>query len=314
MAASVLYTNFGGMLCHEDRGGVQRTYVHDEMGNTSFLVDATSVTDTYTYSPYGQVTHTGSNVTPFTFIGALGYFASGWSMLTSYVRARWYSSVSGQWGSVDPIWPWQKAYQYVEGKPSAWIDPSGYAGNNIGSLIWEVAKTCGLAFASALLDGHGTKNLSGNEGKKNICEAGGACLGAVVGLAVAAYMTSTGIGAFWAGCIGAALGSIVADIASMLCDVFIPSSDCTYNEKPFLCNLIDSLIRAAVACLGGGIAGAAAEPVPGYYQGGNWGSSIHPVGAPGTAKITPSGSGLVNPLNELRGILIGLLVGEGSSC
>ncbi len=127
MAASVLYTNFGGMLVHEDRGGVERSYVHDEMGNTSFLVDATSVTDTYTYTPYGQVTHAGSNVTPFTFIGALGYFATGWSMLTSYVRARWYSNVSGAWGSVDPLWPMEPAYGYVRGNPAMRVDSDGLA-------------------------------------------------------------------------------------------------------------------------------------------------------------------------------------------
>jgi RHS repeat-associated protein len=125
MSASVLYTNFGGMLVHEDRGGVERTYVHDEMGNTSYLVDSNGVTDSYEYTPYGQVTHTGVSVTPFTFIGALGYFATGWSMLTSYVRARWYSRVSGSWGSVDPLWPWQKAYQYVDGNPAMGVDPSG---------------------------------------------------------------------------------------------------------------------------------------------------------------------------------------------
>ncbi len=45
--------------------------------------------------------------------------------MTSYVRARWYSSVSGQWESVDPLWPWQKAYQYVDGNPAMGVDPSG---------------------------------------------------------------------------------------------------------------------------------------------------------------------------------------------
>ncbi len=64
MIATVLYTNFGGMLVHEDRGGVQRTYVHDEIGNTSYLVDSSgAVTDSYTYTPYGQASHTGLNVT-----------------------------------------------------------------------------------------------------------------------------------------------------------------------------------------------------------------------------------------------------------
>ncbi|ARU41493.1 hypothetical protein CCB80_10250 [Armatimonadetes bacterium Uphvl-Ar1] len=126
MSASVLYTNFGGMLVHEDRGGVERTYVHDEMGNTRYLLDSSNVTDTYSYTPYGQVTHVGTSVTPFTFIGALGYFATGWSHLTSYVRARWYSSVSGSWGSVDPIWPMEPAYGYVNGNPAMKADPSGF--------------------------------------------------------------------------------------------------------------------------------------------------------------------------------------------
>ncbi len=126
MAASVLYTNFGGMLVHEDRGGVHRTYAHDEMGNTSYLLDANGITDSYEYTPYGTMrSHTGSSVTPFTFIGALGYFSTGLSHLTQYVRARWYLAKSGNWGSVDPLWPGEPAYGYVTGNPAMWSDASG---------------------------------------------------------------------------------------------------------------------------------------------------------------------------------------------
>ncbi len=126
MVASVLYTNFGGMLVHEDRGGVHRTYAHDEMGNTSYLLDDNGITDSYEYTPYGTVkSHTGSAVTPFTFIGALGYFSTGLSQFSQYVRARWYSANTGNWGSKDPLWPRQKAYAYVDGNPAMATDPSG---------------------------------------------------------------------------------------------------------------------------------------------------------------------------------------------
>ncbi len=313
MAVSVLYTNFGGMLVHEDRGGVERTYVHDEMGNTSYLVDSNGVTDSYEYTPYGQVTHAGVSVTPFTFIGALGCFATGWSMLTSYVRARWYSRVSGSWGSVDPIWPWQKAYQYVDGNPAMGIDPSGLLPANIGKLIWEVVKTCGIALFSSLVEpilSGGIGSLSGTKGSISLCKAGGACLGAIAGLIVGAVLTSSGVGSFFAGCAGAFVGSVLADIVSYLCDMFIPKPTCAFEKKPLPCLLIDSLLRGAIACLGGGIAGGISDPGQnaGFYNGGNWGSGL------GHGSQTGTIPGFVGPLNEIRALLIGLIAGNGTKC
>ncbi|ARU41664.1 hypothetical protein CCB80_11135 [Armatimonadetes bacterium Uphvl-Ar1] len=213
MSASVLYTNFGGMLVHEDRGGVERTYVHDEMGNTSYLVDSNGVTDSYEYTPYGQVTHVGTSVTPFTFIGALGYFATGWSHLTSYVRARWYSRVSGAWGSVDPIWPWQKAYQYVDGNPAMYVDPSGLDRLSFGQAVNKILDildkmSAGLDCLKSIVSAFGT--VAGGGSRSEACrDACNDCCTAAIKLLFAIPFAILGayLGGYVGGLVGAVLGS-----------------------------------------------------------------------------------------------------------
>ncbi len=88
MAMSVVYTNFNGRIVKENRAGVERYYAPDTLGSTALLLDSTgTVTDTFTYWPYGELrSHTGPSTTPFTFIGTLGYYfhlAANWF----YVRA-----------------------------------------------------------------------------------------------------------------------------------------------------------------------------------------------------------------------------------
>jgi RHS repeat-associated protein len=152
MASAVVYTNFGGQLVHENRNGVERTYVHDENGNTTYLVDSSGVTDSYTYTPYGQVaSHGGTSPTPFTFAGAVGYYAAGLSFFTSYVRARWYSNVSGNWGSVDPLWPGQKPYAYVDGNPAMHTDPSGMISTVSTLLLLYNRANCESKFQDVII-------------------------------------------------------------------------------------------------------------------------------------------------------------------
>lgn len=56
------------------------------MGSTAALLDASSVTDTYSYWLYGQVAaSTGSSPTAFKFVGTAGYYVD--TNTRYYVRA-----------------------------------------------------------------------------------------------------------------------------------------------------------------------------------------------------------------------------------
>jgi len=124
MAMSVRYTNFGGRIVAEDRGGVKRGYVHDPQGNVIALVDDTgAITDEFEYWPFGELkSHTGSSETPFTWNGAHGYYTDP---TLTYVRARYYSTANAQWQTKDPLWPDQQAYGYAAQNPITNTDPSG---------------------------------------------------------------------------------------------------------------------------------------------------------------------------------------------
>ena len=45
--------------------------------------------------------------------------------MSHYVRARHYSYVTGAWSTVDPLWPDESGYGYVEGRCAQWIDLTG---------------------------------------------------------------------------------------------------------------------------------------------------------------------------------------------
>ena len=125
MAAAVTYTNFGGMLVHENRGGVETEYVNDTLGSLVECRDA-SGTKTYeaTYWPYGEIrTSTGTNPSPWAFVGLLGYLRETSSR--TYVRARYYRQEIARWMTVDPLWPRRKAFVYCRSVPTGWTDRSG---------------------------------------------------------------------------------------------------------------------------------------------------------------------------------------------
>ena len=132
MAMSVVYTTINGQIVHENRGGVEAFYTPDTLGSTVALLSTTgSVTDTYTYQPYGEiVSHVGSSVTPFTFVGTFGYYLD---ILGSqiYVRARYLRQALTRWQTIDPLWPFEGAYNYCMANPIVKIDPIGAAGGNV---------------------------------------------------------------------------------------------------------------------------------------------------------------------------------------
>ena len=122
---SVCYTVVDGEIIHENRGGAERFYIADPLGNTAALVDTTgAVTDSYTFWPYGEIqSHTGSSTTPFTFVGTWGYFADTSSR--AYIRARSMRFDLSQWTSVDPTWPNEPGYDYCWKSPTNYFDKSG---------------------------------------------------------------------------------------------------------------------------------------------------------------------------------------------
>ena len=125
MAMAVVYTTFAGQIVSENRGGVTREYLSDPLGSTIALASSTAITDTWDYWPYGEVmTRTGTNPTPFTFVGTLGYFKDLLDRLF-YVRARHYQPNYGRWMTVDPLWPEEPSFSYAEADSIARSDPSG---------------------------------------------------------------------------------------------------------------------------------------------------------------------------------------------
>src|SRR5580658_1018176 len=103
MPMKVCYTVINGEVVAENRGGVRSCYVPDPQGSTVALLDNTQTqTDTFTYMPFGTTTHvTGTNPTPFQFLGTLGYYTD--SPGRNYVRARVVEPDNGRWMTQDPI-------------------------------------------------------------------------------------------------------------------------------------------------------------------------------------------------------------------
>src|ERR1035437_865599 len=105
MAMKVVYTNFGGQLVKESRGGAETAYVPDTLGSVMMCRSAAGAT-TYTadYWPYGEVAaSTGTHPSPWGFVGTLGYYTD-FVPGSMYVRARTYQPAYGLWATVDPLW------------------------------------------------------------------------------------------------------------------------------------------------------------------------------------------------------------------
>ena len=125
MPMSVVYATVNGRMVQENRGGTITKYVADTLGSVIQTRNASGVqTSSTTYWPYGEVrTSTGTNPSPWGFVGTLGYFRDALTRL--YIRARYYIASIGRWNSVDPLWPNQDPFSYVASKPVSISDPLG---------------------------------------------------------------------------------------------------------------------------------------------------------------------------------------------
>jgi RHS repeat-associated protein len=145
MALAVVYANFGGGIVSESRSSVVRDYMPDPLGSTAALLDGTQTkTDTWEYWPYGEVaSRMGTSVTPFTFVGILGYFKDVLDKLF-YIRARDLQPHYGRWLTEDPLWPDEPAYAYVHNNPVNLTDPNGLSGGDLDELAAATASIPGV--------------------------------------------------------------------------------------------------------------------------------------------------------------------------
>ena len=123
---AVRYTTVDGQVLCENRGGVKTLFMPDTLGNVieTRNMDTGAQTSSTTYWPYGEVrTQTGTNPSPFGLCGVWGYYTQAGQ--PTYVRARHYRPNLGRWQTVDPIWPLENPYEYVNGTPTSLIDPNG---------------------------------------------------------------------------------------------------------------------------------------------------------------------------------------------
>ncbi len=241
MAMAVVYTTFAGQIVSENRGGVTREYISDPLGSTIALASSTEITDTWDYWPYGEVmSRTGTNPTPFTFVGTLGYFKDLLDKLF-YVRARHYQPNYSRWLTVDLLWPVESAYAYSLNRPLDRIDPSGRIGQGIiGSILG-----CAIGGLGGFIGGL----LSGESPGQAACRALVLC---VAGAIIAAILAEWPL---WAKCIAGSLGGLVAGLASALCK---PHPLCS-PPPPWQCMLFSALLSLATGCLIGGLGSALNE-------------------------------------------------------
>lgn len=105
-------------------GSTALYYLQDQLGSTRALTNSTgALADSYTYAPYGALTgSTGTNSNPFQYAGAFSDSESG----LSYMLARYYDSMTGEFGSVDPlVAKTQEPYSYTGDDPTNGVDPLG---------------------------------------------------------------------------------------------------------------------------------------------------------------------------------------------
>jgi RHS repeat-associated protein len=122
----VNYSYGNGQLVSETRSGVHSAYCFDALGNTTKLIDTTSlsVTDKFEYQAYGEVfNRVGSTPTPYQYVGAYGYFSDSSGL--DYLRARYFDPNLGAFLSKDAISPSIGTFLYGAGVPTSMIDPSG---------------------------------------------------------------------------------------------------------------------------------------------------------------------------------------------
>ncbi len=133
------YSLGAGELLSQTRASTTSYYLHDGQGSVRQLANAAgSVTDSYTYSAFGQtLSHTGSSINPYQYTGQQFDSSTGLYDL----RARYYDPSVGRFLSQDtfpidfnnPIE--LNRYGYTANNPINFTDPSGHGADEYGGLL-----------------------------------------------------------------------------------------------------------------------------------------------------------------------------------
>jgi RHS repeat-associated protein len=129
-----------GQMVGCDEGGVRKDFLTDHLGSIIAEVDQDeNVTYQARYSAYGQPTSSTGTGCGFGWVGTHGYRETGLPHMSHYVRTRHYSQVTGNWSTVDPLWPGESAYGYVGGRVTIWSD---YYGTQRGCPMHTSGRKC----------------------------------------------------------------------------------------------------------------------------------------------------------------------------
>ncbi len=123
------YISRNGQIEYEiDEAGEILTYGRDALGNVVAGYDKnTNAVFTVDYKPFGEFAATTGTITGrrFLWVGTWGYRFTPGVPVSHYIRARHLMMRMGMWTSVDPLWPREVGYAYVEGMLMRKIDPFG---------------------------------------------------------------------------------------------------------------------------------------------------------------------------------------------
>ncbi len=128
MAMKKRFYSVNGQMMGYESGGVKKDFLTDHLGSITAEIDQTQ-TRTYDtrYSAYGRNNWSTGTGCGFGWVGSYGYRETGLFHMSHYVRARHYSYITGNWSTVDPLWPDESAYGYVGGRATNALDYTGRA-------------------------------------------------------------------------------------------------------------------------------------------------------------------------------------------
>lgn len=131
------YTVIEGEVVSQNQNGTIHDFLPDPLGNTLALIAADeSIEFDWDYFPYEQVATVWDGATALRYGGTRGYCSDNYSR--PHVGARELRTIHGRWMQVDPMWPHERAYRYVNGSPVTQVDPTGLAAESCWPLSCDL--------------------------------------------------------------------------------------------------------------------------------------------------------------------------------